>query len=58
MLSVSMRNHPLPRSPTQQEKNLTKIHTKIYYTVSLYNLARRRVLFLKKQSIETSSAIY
>jgi len=54
----SMRNHPLPLVLMQQEEDLRKIDTKIYYTITLYNHARRRVLFSKKQQTETYSAIY
>jgi len=57
----SMRNHPLPLFLMQQEEDLKKIDTKIYYTITLYNHdnhARRRVLFSKKQQTETYSAIY
>ncbi len=58
MILSSMRNHPLPPIPIQQEEDLRKIDTKIYYTVTLYNHARRRVLFPKRQQLETYSAIY
>jgi hypothetical protein len=49
MLPVSMRNHPLPLFRVQQRRNLKKIDTKIYYTITLYDPARRHVLFLKNQ---------
>jgi hypothetical protein len=49
MLPVSMRNHPLPLSLIQQEENIKKIDTKIYYTATPYNPTRRRILFPKNQ---------
>ena len=58
MILSSMRNHPLSLILMKQEEDLRKIDTKIYYTVTLYNHARRRVLFSKKQQTETYSANY